>query len=268
MEFPPNPRFVLNGKGHTRSTTTAGSTSAAEMFVEECRDLSERLPGLGYTIVKLVLSVRLALVNFELRLDASPPKFAAPARVAKRHRRSRIASFRVASIIPAGEVHSLCNHLPTMAKIVSPSPAEHHLHRQLGLRDLVLAQILCVVGSSWVGVAAGLGRAQALTWVAAMLLFYIPMAASVICLNRAWPLEGGLYVWAHRAYGDLGGFLTAWNLWVYGIVVTAAILYAIPTELAYLIGPSAVWLPRESSGIACNRHPRDRSYHRRRRSRT
>jgi glutamate:GABA antiporter len=130
-----------------------------------------------------------------------------------------------------------------MAKIASPSPAEHHLHRRLGLRDLVLAQILCVVGSSWVGVAAGLGRAQALTWVAAMLLFYIPMAASVICLNRAWPLEGGLYVWAHKAYGDLGGFLTAWNLWVYGIVVTAAILYAIPTELAYLIGPSAVWLP-------------------------
>ena len=130
-----------------------------------------------------------------------------------------------------------------MAKIASPSPAEHHLHRRLGLRDLVLAQILCVVGSSWVGVAAGLGRAQALTWVAAMVLFYIPMAASVICLNRAWPLEGGLYVWAHKAYGDLGGFLTAWNLWVYGIVVTAAILYAIPTELAYLIGPSAVWLP-------------------------
>src|SRR5579863_9515064 len=34
-----------------------------------------------------------------------------------------------------------------------------------------------------------------------------------------------------------GGFLTAWNLWVYGISITAAILYAIPTELAYLIGP-------------------------------
>jgi glutamate:GABA antiporter len=127
--------------------------------------------------------------------------------------------------------------------MASSSLAEHHLHRRLGLRDLVLAQILCVVGSSWVGVAAGLGRAQAITWVAAMLLFYIPMAASVISLNRVWPLEGGLYVWAHRAFGDLGGFLTAWNLWVYGIVVTAAILYAIPTELAYLIGPSAVWLP-------------------------
>jgi amino acid transporter len=123
------------------------------------------------------------------------------------------------------------------------SGGEHHLERRLRLRDLVLAQVLCVVGSSWVGVAAGLGRAQALTWIAAMLVFYVPMAASVICLNRVWPLEGGLYVWAHRAFGDLGGFLTAWNVWVYGISITAAILYAFPTELSYLIGPSAAGLP-------------------------
>ena len=129
-----------------------------------------------------------------------------------------------------------------------PTPDEagsHQLRRQLRLRDLVLTQILCVVGSSWVGIAAGLGRAQALTWIAAMLIFYLPMAASVICLNREMPLEGGLYVWAHRAFGDLGGFMTAWNLWVYGIAVTASILYAIPTEISYLIGPAAAWLPED-----------------------
>jgi amino acid transporter len=80
-----------------------------------------------------------------------------------------------------------------------------------------------------------------------MIVFYFPMAASVICLNRVWPLEGGLYVWAHRAYGDLGGFLTAWNLWVYGISITAAIIYAIPTEVAYLIGPSAAGLPENQA---------------------
>src|ERR1700739_4780541 len=92
------------------------------------------------------------------------------------------------------------------------SVAEHRLHRQLGLRDLVLTQILCVVGSSWVGVAAGLGRAQSITWGAAMLVFYLPMAGSVIALNRRMPLEGGLYVWAREAFGELGGFLTPWNI--------------------------------------------------------
>lgn len=130
-----------------------------------------------------------------------------------------------------------------MAKREDPSSANHNLKRQLGLRDLVLTQILCVVGSGWVGVAAGLGRAQTLTWIAAMLLFYVPMAGSVIALNRKMPLEGGLYVWAREAFGELGGFLTAWNIGVYGVAVTATILYAIPTELSYLIGPRAAWLP-------------------------
>ena len=121
--------------------------------------------------------------------------------------------------------------------------AEHELRRQLGLRDLVLSQVLCVVGPMWVGVAAGLGKAQTLLWLGAMVVFYLPMAGSVIALNRAMPLEGGLYVWAHKAFGNLGGFLTAWNLWFYGIAVTASILYGIPSELAYLIGPKAAWLP-------------------------
>jgi len=119
----------------------------------------------------------------------------------------------------------------------------HRLSRQLGLRDLVLTQILGVVGSAWVGVAAGLGRAQALVWITAMTLFYLPMAVSVFYLNREMPLEGGLYVWARTAFGDAWGFMTAWNLWAYGLCICAGILFAIPTELSYLIGPSAAWLP-------------------------
>src|SRR5271163_3012080 len=60
-----------------------GST-CSEVLVEECRDLSERLFGLGHTIVKLVLGVRLPLVNLELRLDPSPPKLAMhPHRIAE-----------------------------------------------------------------------------------------------------------------------------------------------------------------------------------------
>ena len=147
-----------------------------------------------------------------------------------------------------------------MAKSSSTPAAEHGLDRQLGLRDLVFAQVLCVVGSSWVGVSASFGRAQALTWIAAMLLFYLPVGAAVIGLNRVMPLEGGLYVWSYRAFGDFGGFLTAWNLWVYGIAVSAAILYAIPTELSYLIGPRAAGLPENQLASLDRRRP-GRSHH-------
>ena len=120
---------------------------------------------------------------------------------------------------------------------------EGGLRKELGLGDLVLAQILCVVGSQWVGIAAKLGRAQVAFWVGAMVLFYLPLAAVVIHLNRLMPLEGGLYQWAKAGFGEMAGFLTAWNLWVYAVIVTGAIVFVVPTDLSYMIGPSAAWLP-------------------------
>jgi amino acid transporter len=119
---------------------------------------------------------------------------------------------------------------------------EARLSKQLGLRDLVLAQILCVVGSSWVGVAAKLGRAHVVFWVVSMLLFYLPLAAVVIYLNRLLPLEGGLYQWAKAGFGEMAGFLTAWNLWVYAVIVVGAIIFVVPTDLGYMLGSSAAWL--------------------------
>jgi len=120
---------------------------------------------------------------------------------------------------------------------------EARLRKPLGLGDLILAQILCVVGSSWVGVAAKLGRAHVVFWVVSMLLFYLPLAAVVIYLNRLLPLEGGLYRWAKAGFGELAGFLTAWNLWVYAVIVVGSILFSVPTDMGYMLGPSAAWLP-------------------------
>jgi amino acid transporter len=72
--------------------------------------------------------------------------------------------------------------------------------------------VLTVVGSAWVGIAAGLGHAQTVVWLLAFGTFYLPLAAAVYHLNREMPLEGGLYVWTRRAFGDTAGFLVAWRL--------------------------------------------------------
>lgn len=117
------------------------------------------------------------------------------------------------------------------------------LRKELGLRDLVLAQVLCVVGSSWVGVAAKLGRAHVVFWLAAMSLFYLPLAAVVIYLNRLMPLEGGLYQWAKAGFGEMAGFLTAWNLWVYAVIDVGAIIFVVPTDVSYMMGARGAWLP-------------------------
>jgi glutamate:GABA antiporter len=116
------------------------------------------------------------------------------------------------------------------------------LKKELGLPTLVLTQIMFIVGSGWVGTAAKLGTGHVLFWLAAMALFYLPQAAVVIYLNRLMPLEGGLYQWATVGFGELGGFITAWNLWAFAILILATFGVMIATNLSYLVGSAATWL--------------------------
>ena len=130
-----------------------------------------------------------------------------------------------------------------MQKTASPEQAQAGLRKELRLRDLVMAQVLCVVGSTWVGIAAKLGREHVAFWLGAMVLYYVPLAIVVIYLNRMMPLEGGLYQWAKSGFGEMAGFLTAWNLWVYAVIVTGAIIFVVPTDAAFMLGPAGAWLP-------------------------
>jgi glutamate:GABA antiporter len=115
--------------------------------------------------------------------------------------------------------------------------------RELGIADLVLIQILYVVGSGWVGTAAAkLGTEHIAFWLAAAALFYLPQAVVVIYLNRLMPLEGGIYQWATVGLGKFLGFVVAWNLWAYTIVILATFGVVIATNLAYLLGPDVVSL--------------------------
>ena len=117
------------------------------------------------------------------------------------------------------------------------------LKKPLGLFDLVLTQILFVVGSSWVGAAAKLGQAHLFFWLLAILLYYIPQAAVVIYLNRMMPLEGGIYQWAKLGFNEFAGFIVAWNLWLLSITVIAMGGMFTTTNISYAIGPGAAWLP-------------------------
>src|SRR6266699_1733663 len=117
------------------------------------------------------------------------------------------------------------------------------LKKPLGLFDLVLTQILFVVGSTWVGAAAKLGQAHLFFWLLAILLFYIPQAAVVIYLNGRMPLEGGIYQWAKLGFNEFAGFIVAWNLWLLSITVIALGGMLTTTNISYAIGPGAAWMP-------------------------
>ena len=112
--------------------------------------------------------------------------------------------------------------------------------KELGLFDLVLSQVVFVVGTIWVGWAAKLGYEQNVFWIIAIVTFYLPLAAVVIFLNRLAPLEGGLYQWAKLAFNDFVAFMVAWNLWVFAISILAGIGLVVTTNISYAIG--AAWM--------------------------
>jgi len=113
------------------------------------------------------------------------------------------------------------------------------LKKELGLFDLVLSQVVFVVGTFWVGWAARLGHEQNVFWILAMVTFYLPLAAAVIFLNRLMPLEGGLYQWAKLAFNEFVAFMVGWNLWVFAIFILSGIGLVVTTNISYAIGPSA-----------------------------
>src|ERR1041384_1959604 len=114
--------------------------------------------------------------------------------------------------------------------------------KELGLFDLVLTQVVFVVGTFWVGWAARLGNEQNVFWILAIVTFYLPLAAAVIFLNRLMPLEGGLYQWAKLAFNDFLAFMVGWNLWVFAISILAGVGLVVTTNISYAIGPSAAWM--------------------------
>jgi amino acid transporter len=114
------------------------------------------------------------------------------------------------------------------------------LKKELGLFDLVLTQILFVVGTFWVGWAAKLGYQQSIFWILAIVTFYLPLAAAVIFLNRLAPLEGGLYQWAKIAFNDFVAYMVAWNLWVFAITILAGIGLVATTNISYALSISSM----------------------------
>src|ERR1700747_1049352 len=127
------------------------------------------------------------------------------------------------------------------------------LKKPPGLRDLVVMQVIFVVGSSWVGAAAKLGQSHLFFSLLPIGLFSLPQATVVIYLNRTMPLEGGLYQWAKLGFNEFADFMVAWNLWLLSITVIALGGMFVTTNISYPAGQSAAWLPKRKRA-GCSVH--------------
>ena len=122
------------------------------------------------------------------------------------------------------------------------------LRKELSIWDLAFAQILFIVGLQWVGVAAKQGPSHVVFWLIAVALFYLPSATVAVWLNRAMPLEGGLYQWAKIGFNEWTGFIVAWNLWLFAILNMTNIGLQFTQYLGYIFGPSVAALTCRTTG--------------------
>jgi len=115
---------------------------------------------------------------------------------------------------------------------------EPALRRELGLRDLTLFTISCIVGVRWVSTAAHAGPGTVTLWLGAAVFFVAPLAVAVGALSVKYPGAGGLYYWTRGDFGPWHGFLAFWFYWL-GLAFwfpTASLFYM--SMAAYVMGPA------------------------------
>lgn len=110
------------------------------------------------------------------------------------------------------------------------------LPRTMGLRDLVLFNIVAVLSLRWVATAAAAGPSSVSLWILAALFFFIPQGLAVSHLAGRYPNEGGIYYWTKREFGEAHGFLCGWCYWVNNILYYPNLLMSTAVVGTYLIG--------------------------------
>ena len=125
-------------------------------------------------------------------------------------------------------------------------PAQPHLIRALGRRDLVLLFVVAVFNLNVVPSIAANGGVTVWLWIISLLLFFWPQGIAVIELAHRYPGEGGVYLWAKEVFGDFHGFLSGWCYW------TNNMLY-VPTVMLYFVGVSVYVLGPAHYGLADNK---------------
>jgi glutamate:GABA antiporter len=110
------------------------------------------------------------------------------------------------------------------------------LPRALKLRDLVLFNLVAVLGLRHLAVAARFGPSSLIIWVIAAIFFFVPQGLAVIELSSRFPQEGGIYSWTKRALGEKHGFLCGWCYWINNVLYYPNLLISTSVIATYIFG--------------------------------
>ena len=106
--------------------------------------------------------------------------------------------------------------------------------------------VLFIPNASLVQATQGAGTDTYLYWVIGTITFLVPGVLISAQLYRFMPVDGGIYVWTHRALGPLLGFFAGFCAWFPGVLVLLAAADAIISLIQgigiQIAGPHTQWL--------------------------
>ncbi|HUQ46323.1 MAG TPA: APC family permease [Gemmatimonadaceae bacterium] len=115
----------------------------------------------------------------------------------------------------------------------APEPV---LPRTLGLRDLVLFNLVAIVGLRWLATAGKAGPSALVLWMLAAVFFFVPQGLVVTELSSRFPEEGGIYQWTKRALGEQHGYLCGWCYWVCNVLYYPNLLISAAVIATFVVG--------------------------------
>jgi len=118
-------------------------------------------------------------------------------------------------------------------------PASGKLARAMGLWDVVLLNVVAIVGLRWLLTAAQAGPQSIILWLLALLIFFIPQGLAVSELSAHYPEEGGIYNWTKQAFGPFHGFISGWCYWVNNLVYYPSLLIFLAGNAVFIAGSQA-----------------------------
>src|SRR6476646_2508 len=119
---------------------------------------------------------------------------------------------------------------------VADAATETVLPRALGLRDLVLFNLVAVVGLRWLATAGKAGPSALVLWLLAAVFFFVPQGLVVTELASRFPEAGGIYQWTKRALGEKHGYVCGWCYWINNVLYYPNLLISTAVIATYVVG--------------------------------
>ncbi|MCR6659472.1 MAG: APC family permease [Asticcacaulis sp.] len=99
--------------------------------------------------------------------------------------------------------------------------------KKTGLLGITLYAAAMNFSIRWLATGAATGPVALPIWIAAAVLFLIPLVTATLELSARFPEEGAIYAWTRETQGPFAGFLCGWLYWACNLPYFASLLFFI-----------------------------------------